>query len=350
MQFINIIMENNNNINQIKNPIVKGDIFSDYLINNSFQNSLLNQDFAKPDHETFDKYFNNDENSIKSLKSINSLNDFNKSNLNKSLFPEQQISDNLQINSPNNISNGGKDKGFKEEIISKDNNKKKNLFNTLTNKEITPEERKQKKLIMNRESAKKSRLKKKNYIENLEKQYILLKQEFIKIREEQKLNNNYNNNIQLPPKDDNQNFIINNNFNIEKDKNIENQNNILNFVLDNSDKNTNFNNGNSQKKLLIYLLINQIDIMTPIKIKAFQSKFLKMQILDIDDSIEIIKNKIDINLNTIIELYGIETDENNSNINIFKNKKSIAFQLYEFYDGIKSLINKFEIIFNNIEN
>ena len=42
---------------------------------------------------------------------------------------------------------------------------------------------------MNRESAKKSRQKKKHYIENLEKQYMLLKEEFIKIREEQKLNN-----------------------------------------------------------------------------------------------------------------------------------------------------------------
>ena len=199
---------------------------------------------------------------------------------------------------------------------------------------------------MNRESAKKSRLKKKNYIENLEKQYILLKEEFIKIREEQKLNNNANNNIQLSP-NDNKKFIVNNNI---KEKSVEKKNNILNFLLDKSNTNTNNNNGNNQKKLMIYLLINQIDIMTPIKIKAFQSKFLKMQILDIDDSIEVIKKKIDINLNTIIELYGIETDKNNSNINIFKNKKSIAFQLYEFYNGIKSLINKFEIIFNNIEN
>ena len=153
-------MENNNNINQIKNPIIiKGDIFSEYLISNSFQNSFLNQDFAKPDNETFDKFFNNDENS---LKSLNSLNEFNKSNLNKSfLLEQQQILDHLPIDNLNNIINGGKEKKLNNENINKDNNKKKkNLFNTFGNKEITPEEKKQKKLIMNRESAKKSRLKK----------------------------------------------------------------------------------------------------------------------------------------------------------------------------------------------
>ena len=120
-------MENNNNINQIKNPIIiKGDIFSEYLISNSFQNSFLNQDFAKPDNETFDKFFNNDENS---LKSLNSLNEFSKSNLNKSFLPEQQqILDHLPIDNLNNIINGGKEKKLNNENINKDNNKKKKIY------------------------------------------------------------------------------------------------------------------------------------------------------------------------------------------------------------------------------
>ena len=331
-------MENNNNINQIKNPIIiKGDIFSEYLISNSFQNSFLNQDFAKPDNETFDKFFNNDENS---LKSLNSLNEFSKSNLNKSFLPEQQqILDHLPIDNLNNIINGGKEKKLNNENINKDNNKKKkNLFNTFGNKEITPEEKKQKKLIMNRESAKKSRLKKKNYIENLEKQYILLKEEFIKIKEEEKLNNNgNNNNIQLSQNDN------------EYKNNLGKKNQISKYILEHF--NIANSNGNNQKKLMLYLLINQIDIMTPIKIKAFQSKFLKMQILDIDDSIEVIKNKINMNLNIITELYGIETGNNNiSYLNIFNNKKSIAIQLYEFYNDVKLCINTFEIICNNVGN
>ena len=46
------------------------------------------------------------------------------------------------------------------------NQMKKQLFNTLQNIESN-EDLKKKKLILNRESAKKSRLKKKQYIENL---------------------------------------------------------------------------------------------------------------------------------------------------------------------------------------
>ena len=48
---------------------------------------------------------------------------------------------------------------------------------------------------MNRESAKKSRLKKKVYLENLEKQYFLLKTEYIKIIESEKVNKAYSNNF-----------------------------------------------------------------------------------------------------------------------------------------------------------
>ena len=75
--------------------------------------------------------------------------------------------------------------------------KKKNIFRTLTKNKNSNEDLKQKKLLMNRESAKKTRLKKKRYIENLEKQYILLKEEFIKLRENQKRNDNPASNNQL---------------------------------------------------------------------------------------------------------------------------------------------------------
>lgn len=332
-------MENNNNINQIKNPIfIKEDIFSDYLIiSQSFENSPLNQDFAKPDNEIFDKFFNNDENS---LKSLNSLND-----LNKSFFQEPKL-EQPQLDNSINILNGAKEKIFLEEKRKKENNNtKKNELNSIVNKDITPEERKQKKLIMNRESAKKSRLKKKNYIENLEKQYIIMKEEFIKIKEEQK--SKLNNNKQLNP-NDTQYIIKNSNINNNMG---EIKNNILEiYNIDNIDNVSNIN-GNKQKKLMTYILINQIDIMTPIKIKAFQNKYLKMQTLDLDDTIEAIKNKIDTNLNIITELYGIESGNNNClNFNFINNKKSMAFQLYEFYNNIKLLINKFEHIFNKIDN
>ena len=102
---------------------------------------------------------------------------------------------------------------------------------------------------------------------------------------------------------------------------------------------------------MIYLLINQIDIMTPIKIKSFQNKYLKMQILDVADSIEVIKNKINMNLDIIIELYGMEVDNKNiPKLKMCDKNKSIAYQLFEYYNDIKSLINKFETLYNSIDN
>ena len=329
----------NANANQMKNPIViQGDIFSDYLNCNSFHNSLSNKDFAKPDNQTFNKFFNNDESSIKSLNYLNDLSGQNLSklvthhNLIDNLFPINKF-DFLKVSKEININESNSN--------NKENKNKKNIFSTLA-KEITVEDKKQKKLIMNRESAKKSRLKKKNYIENLEKQYMLLKEEFINIREEQKLNNtiyNINNNL---ISNVNQNKMGNNklklNSNVKKIKKseiLETNNNINNI------------NSNNQKRLMLYLLINQIDIMTPIKIKSFQNKYLKILILDANDSIEVIKNKINMNLAIIVELYGME--QNNKNfpkLNFCNKKKSIAYRLYEYYNDIKTLINNFESIYN----
>ena len=361
-------MDSSKNISPARNPIViKGDIFSEYLNCNTFQNSLLNQEFAKPDNETFDKFFNNDDNN--SLKSINSLNEFTKSNMNKLTLIDPQIPEQIQLNN-SNIINGGQFKIMNEENINnelnnyknkdKDNLKKKNLFSTFPNNEISAEDLKQKKLLMNRQSAKKSRLKKKNYIENLEKQYILLKEEYIKIIENNKLNKNKTNINQILSNENefliaNKNIKLNNINDIlienEKEKILKKNEKALisNDLLKDEEDNIT-NNLNNQKKLLSYLLINQIDIMTPIKIKAFQNKFLKLQLLDVDDSIDVIKNKINMNLTTIIELYGIEDENNIPNINICNKKKSMAYQLYNFYKDINSLVNKFEIIYKGIGN
>ena len=359
-------MNNYKNTDQTKSPVViKGDMFSEYLNCNSFQNTLLNQDFAKPDTETFDKFFNNDDNN--SLKSLNSSNEFNKQNINKLALSDFQINDQYQLNNLNFI-NGGQCKNINEENIkneindykevNKDNAKKKNLFNTFqrNENEITDEDIKQKKLLMNRQSAKKSRLKKKNYIENLEKQFILLKEEYIRIFENNKIkqsdsliannNNNINNQINkilIENKNKNDTIVKLNKCNRKKNSNYKLRN-------EESNVNNNSNNMNDQKRLLSSLLINQIDIMTPIKIKAFQNKFLKMQSLDEDDSIDVIKNKINTNLNIIIELYGIENENNIPNINICNKKKSMAYKLYDFYKDINILVNKFENIYNNIGN
>ena len=337
----------NTNSNQIKNSmIIKGDIFSDYLNCNSFHSSLSNKEFAKPDNETFNKFFTNDENSIKSL---NSLNDLSRPYISSSTTPHNKI-ENLFPSNNLDLMKGTKEKNNNEvNYNNKENIKKKNLFSTLSNKELTIEDKKQKRLIMNRESAKKSRLKKKNYIENLEKQYILLKEEFIKIREEQKLNNTiYNLKNQLMT-NNNQNKAENKNNNLKQNSDIPKKLKKK-YILENT-INTNNTNSNNQKRLMIYLLINQIDIMTPIKIKSFQNKYLKMQVLDADDSIEIIKNKIKTNLDIILELYGMEGDiKYIPKLEFCDHKKSIAYQLYEYYKDIILLINQFENIYNNFDN
>ena len=218
-----------NNSNQIKNPIViKGDIFSDYLNCNSFHNSLSKKDFAKPDNESFNKFFNNDENSIKSLNSLNDscgqilTKQITHHNLIENLFPTNRF----------DFLKSTKEKNKNElSINNKDDIKKKNLFCALV-KEPTVEDKKQKKLIMNRESAKKSRLKRKNYIENLEKQYILLKEEFIKIREEQKLNSSMNNlNNYLLSNDEQNKINQNSNYPKKIKKDVLEKTNNLNDII-----------------------------------------------------------------------------------------------------------------------
>jgi hypothetical protein len=340
---INIIKNNNHNFNSRNEEI------------NNIRNNI---------NEQFNLIYKENNNKINN--NINFVKEENNNIINDNLMKINQKNEDdalagnyilavININE-NNINNELND----SENINKDNYKKQNLFSTFPKDEteINVEDIKKKKLLMNRQSAKKSRLKKKNYIENLEKQYNLMKEEYIRIIESNKLKNA-------------DNLITKNNNNINIDNNIRNNEINVNkilleskkgkaFKLNKSDKNkitndllkseesgiNNIKTINEQKKLLSYLLINQIDIMTPINIKAFQSKFLKLQILDADDSIDIIKNKINMNLNTIIELYGIEGENNIPNINICNKKKSMAYKLFTFYRDINLLVNHFEKIYS----
>ena len=92
------------------------------------------------------------------------------------------------------------------------------------------------------------------------------------------------------------------------------------------------------------ILINQIDMLTPLNIKSLQNKFLKLNKLDNNDNFQTIKNKIISNLETIKELYDISENDNN------QNKQSKGYQLFDFYQNILLLLNKYEIIQRNIEN
>ena len=91
----------------------------------------------------------------------------------------------------------------------------------------------------------------------------------------------------------------------------------------------------------------------PIKIRIFQNKYLKLSTIEKDDSISVIKNKIKENLQAIKELYDVENfkDEDNDKIQMnayqydsMKNK-SMAYQIYTFYNNLKNYVKEFEKLY-----
>lgn len=331
---------------------INQDIFREFLNFNNFHNEILNEDFPKHSFDSFDKFNSNDEYSMRSLNSLNNItksNNLNKSQMNELKIPTpKKIMHLMNINNLNfenltkiNLNGKNEINSIKEIKDIKPNNQflsKKIEFNSLQTSEQIDNEIKQKKLLINRESAKKSRLKRKIYIENLEKQYLILKTEYIKIIEKQKLNQGYINNSILK----NEHFIddnkINPNLKIGKE-------NVLYDFKKLQEDNIQINNDclNKQKKIMENILINQIDMMTPINIKLLQHKFLKLNKIDNNDNFQIIKNKINSNIEIIKELYDI------NEIDIDINKKSKGYKLFDFYSNVAKLLNKYEVICTNID-
>ena len=331
---------------------INQDIFREFLNFNNFHNEILNEDFPKHSFDSFDKFNSNDEYSMRSLNSVNNItksNNLNKSQMNELKIPTpKKIMHLMNINNLNfenltkiNLNGKNEINSIKEIKDIKPNNQflsKKIEFNSLQTSEQVDNEIKQKKLLINRESAKKSRLKRKIYIENLEKQYLILKTEYIKIIEKQKLNQGYINNSILK----NEHFIddnkINPNLKIGKE-------NVLYDFKKLQEDNIQINNDclNKQKKIMENILINQIDMMTPINIKLLQHKFLKLNKIDNNDNFQTIKNKINSNIEMIKELYDI--NENDIDIN----KKSKGYKLFDFYSNVAKLLNKYEVICTNID-
>ena len=331
---------------------INQDIFREFLNFNNFHNEILNEDFPKHSFDSFDKFNSNDEYSMKSLNSLNNItksNNLNKSQMNELKIPTpKKIMHLMNINNLNfenltkiNLNGKNEINPIKEIKDIKPNNQflsKKIEFNSLQTSEQVDNEIKQKKLLINRESAKKSRLKRKIYIENLEKQYLILKTEYIKIIEKQKLNQGYINNSILK----NEHFIddnkINPNLKIGKE-------NVLYDFKKLQEDNIQINNDcfNKQKKIMENILINQIDMMTPINIKLLQHKFLKLNKIDNNDNCQTIKNKINSNIEMIKELYDI------NEIDIDINKKSKGYKLFDFYSNVAKLLNKYEVICTNID-
>ena len=344
----------NSNYNKI---FSEKDIYIDHDNLNMDLNIGLGDANIKNAFESFDNIFNNKN----SRKSSYDENDFQKPIIKPNVItPEINNIFNLSEKKNELIAKerlNKKRKMIKNVEPSKTNREKKNVddkkikFNSYKLNPITEEQKKLQK-DKNKISARKSRQKKKQYIIELEKENYSLKEYLERIKENSKLSNNI---ISLNEKEGlfhNKKELCNNCSNIENLKLEESL--IINSESIDSKNSINLMNSytEKQKQILEKMLINQIILMMPIKIKIFQEKYLKLFTFNNNESLKEIKDKIEKNLKTIQELYDIKnliTEENGLNVEPFykKNNKggSMAYQLYEYYYNINNYIKEFEKIY-----
>ena len=91
-----------------------------------------------------------------------------------------------------------------------------------------------------------------------------------------------------------------------------------------------------QKILLKEMLIRQINYFIPLKFQIFGEKYIKLLPICEDDSISVVKTKINENLNKI----------ENYNNNVSKGKIKFLKKFFETYQKIKNYIDNFQQLFN----
>ena len=307
----------------------KNDIFADYIIYNPDNgNGTLDLSLVKeirdeiPIEPNFDfSYFEN-ENGKKEKK----ISVFKK-------IPEKEIQKQiLKVNQTQKM----KEIKLQNCIVNENETKQnKNIFET--HNENEKEIQKQKKLLMNRLSAKKSRLKKKVYIKYLEDELEKMKNEIEKKRNFEK--------FYLPgvSKQENGKTLENLSNDVQRYDILIKKEHL--FYEKSKNDNESINDYvNLQKKLLHDILIKIIDVSMPIKCKIFQHKFLKLQKFENEDSINIIINKINCNIDMLKELYDFDKQ-----LIIKKNKsESIAQQLFIYYNNLKDYVISFKTIYDHI--
>ena len=361
-------MDPNSSINPI---FPNGDIYSEFLNNNN-DNFLMDNASISSNLEPFDTFFigkHSRNSSYEDNNYVNKKTPSYKSNNNnntpnsgmKFLFNDTDCDNFLKPNGNQNIFSEKNNNKIKKENNMKKSDEKKNskiLFNSFMPNKMN-EVQKQNQKIKNKISARKSRLKKKMYVEQLEKEYFLVKKELSEIKNKLNMNTNNNNIMPLKEYEDGEGEGE-----ISSNKSIK----ILNYVDElKEEENIIVNEKNCEKKdinkynsftikqklILEQLLVEQIEVMMPIKIRMFQNKYLKLLNIDKNDNIGIIKNKIKENLKAIEEVYGINNFiiENNGaekpkihKYDVVKNK-SMAYQIYNYYYNLGNYINEFEKIY-----
>jgi len=219
-----------------------------------------------------------------------------------------QMTDNSISNSEslNILISNNSDSDIKNDSIPKDKKCKK-----------TSERR----LLMNKLSARKSRQKKKEYVKCLE-------EELVKLKNEISLNKKLSNHFKEKTHQSNYKFF-NDIIVFEKQnkeiykKGEKNQTNLMGELQA------------SKNIILTKLLIRQINYSIPLKFQLFEKKYIKLIPLFDDDSISTIISKINNNLDKIKICME----------NISKGRIKIVSKFYEIYKNIKCFVESFKRTF-----
>ena len=184
------------------------------------------------------------------------------------------------------------------------------------------------KLLMNRLSARKSRLKKKKYIKCLEEETARLKNEILLKKNAIDISNNINLNLNKEENKKNNTFFTKLILMEQQEKEVKlkgqkNQSDIMKQYE------------NLQKTLLREMLIRQINCFVPLRLKILGEKNIKLIETNEDDEISVIINKINENIDKI---------KNYMNAVPKKRVKSII-KLHEIYKKIKNFVDGYQQLY-----
>ena len=221
---------------------------------------------------------------------------------------------------------------FDDEPSQKIKNKKiQPKFQTEVNNENKWEKGFEDKLLMNRLSARKSRLKKKHYIKSLEEETARLKNEMILNKKICVENQNNDNNIDEEQEEFNEkNKLFLNKIILlekqEKEVKKEGQKNRPNVMKQHEVL---------QKVLLKEMLVKQINNFLPLRYQIFGEKFIKLIQINEDDSLSVIISKINENTNKIKNYLNI----------IPKKRIKLVIKFHEIYKKLKNYVDSYQQLF-----
>ena len=212
-------------------------------------------------------------------------------------------------------------------ILSLNNNV---VFKTeINNNEINVKKGLEDKLLMNRISARKSRLKKKQYIKCLEEETARLKNEILLKKNIEIVPDKINSDLSKEDKEKNDKFF--NKFILfekqEKEIKLKGQKKQAGIMKQYE---------NLQKSLLREMLVKQIHCFIPLRIRIFGDKFIKLIEINEDDEISVIINKINENIDKIKNYLEV----------VPKKRIQSVIKLHEIYKKIKIFVDNYQQLFS----